>query len=45
MKYETGEAKETNLFQLMKQNERQERKKQLKKVMPYITDSELEGLL
>lgn len=39
------EAQDTNLWQLMQQNERAAKKAYLKKVMPCATESELEAFL
>ena len=36
---------DTNSFRLLKENERRQKKAYLRKVMPMVTESELEGLL
>lgn len=39
------EAKDTNLFRLLQQQERAAKKAYLKRIMPIATDSELEAFL
>ena len=39
------EARDTNLYRLLEQNERAKRKAYLRKVMPCVTESELEAFL
>ena len=39
------DAKDSNLFGMMKQNERQQRKNQLRKLMPHASDVELDGYI
>ena len=39
------EARDTNLYRLLKENERRARKAYLRKVMPLVSDAELEGFL
>ena len=39
------QPRDTNLFRLLEENERRQKKAYLKKVMPCATDSELEAFL
>ena len=39
------QPEDTNLFRLLKENERKDKKAYLRKVMPLITEAELEGFL
>ena len=46
MAWNTGiEARDSNLWRLIEQNERAAKKAYLKKVMPFISNNELEGFL